>query len=123
MISSLFLILAAYLIYYLYNFYRKVAKYPPGPTPLPIIGNLHQLEAINTHKQLERWSKVYGPVFTVFFPAPTVIITQLPEIKEALIKKGDLFADRPPWPISDVFSYVKNSGIGNSSGPSWREQR
>uniref|UniRef100_A0A914VYH8 Uncharacterized protein n=1 Tax=Plectus sambesii TaxID=2011161 RepID=A0A914VYH8_9BILA len=113
----------AYLIYYVYNFYRKVAKYPPGPTPLPIIGNLHQLEAINTHKQFERWSKVYGPVFTVFFPAPTVIITHLPEIKEALIKKGDLFADRPPGPITDVFSYVKNGGIGNSSGPSWREQR
>uniref|UniRef100_A0A914X3V4 Cytochrome P450 n=1 Tax=Plectus sambesii TaxID=2011161 RepID=A0A914X3V4_9BILA len=123
MISTWVLVAVVCLIYYVYNFYKKVAKYPPGPTPLPIIGNLHQMEAVNTHKQFERWSKIYGPVFTVFFPAPTVIITKLPEIREALVKKGDLFADRPPGPISEMIMCVKNGGVISSSGPSWREQR
>uniref|UniRef100_A0A914UNY3 Cytochrome P450 n=1 Tax=Plectus sambesii TaxID=2011161 RepID=A0A914UNY3_9BILA len=123
MIPTWILVLVSYLIYYVYKFYKKVAKYPPGPTPLPLIGNLHQLEAHNTHKQYERWSKVYGPVFTVFFPKPIVIITQLPEIKEALIQKGDIFIDRPQGLISDLSMYVKNGGVISSSGSSWREQR
>uniref|UniRef100_A0A914X0E0 Cytochrome P450 n=1 Tax=Plectus sambesii TaxID=2011161 RepID=A0A914X0E0_9BILA len=123
MIPTWILVLVSYLIYYVYNFYKKVAKYPPGPTPLPLIGNLHQMEAVNTHKQFERWSKIYGPVFTVFFPAPTVIITQLPEIKEALVKNGDTFIDRPLGPVPQLFMYMKNGGVLSSSGSSWREQR
>uniref|UniRef100_A0A914WWD8 CYtochrome P450 family n=1 Tax=Plectus sambesii TaxID=2011161 RepID=A0A914WWD8_9BILA len=123
MIPTWILVLIGYLIYYVYNFYKKVAKYPPGPTPLPLIGNLHQVETYNTHKQYERWSKVYGPVFTVFFPAPTVIITQLPEIKEALIKNGDVFADRPQGLLSDLSKIVEIGGVISSSGSSWHEQR
>lgn len=78
--------------YYIHRFYKYVARYPPGPTPLPIIGNLLQLDKSNTHKCFEKMAETYGPVFTVFLPKPTVIIIKLPQIKEALIKKGTVHA-------------------------------
>ena len=79
--------------YYLHRFYKYVARYQPGPTPLPFIGNLLQFNTCNTHKCFEKMTEKYGPVFTVFLPRPTVIITKLPEIKEALVKKGTQAGD------------------------------
>jgi hypothetical protein len=75
--------------YYIYRFYRDVSKYPRGPRPLPVIGNLLQINATNTHKCIERLAKIYGPVFTLFLPKPTVMLLDLASIKEALIKKGN----------------------------------
>jgi hypothetical protein len=82
----LFIILIV--VYYIYNYYQYVARYPPGPRPLPLIGNLHQLHRSATHKQFELFAKTYGPIFTVFTPFPIVIITKYNEIKEALVKQG-----------------------------------
>lgn len=30
----------AFIVIYIINYYRNVSKYPKGPTPLPLIGNL-----------------------------------------------------------------------------------
>uniref|UniRef100_A0A914VFG1 Cytochrome P450 n=1 Tax=Plectus sambesii TaxID=2011161 RepID=A0A914VFG1_9BILA len=120
---SFLLVFVACIAYYIYRFYKTVAKYPPGPRPLPIIGNIHQLELINTHKWFEKMSHVYGPVFTVFLPRPTVIITRLPEMKEALIKKGDIFAGRSQSPIESLFQSMDNGGVIFSEKESWKEQR
>uniref|UniRef100_A0A914W2E7 Cytochrome P450 n=1 Tax=Plectus sambesii TaxID=2011161 RepID=A0A914W2E7_9BILA len=109
--------------YYVHRYYKNVARYPPGPTPLPFIGNLLQIDIVNTHKCLERMSATYGPVFTVFLPRPTVIITKLPEIKEALVKKGDVFAGRPNSPIDTITSSLENGGVIFSRDESWRDQR
>jgi hypothetical protein len=75
-------------VYYIYNYYQYVSRYPPGPRPLPFIGNLLLLHRSNTHKQFELFAKTYGPVLTVFTPFPIVIITKYNEIKEALVKQG-----------------------------------
>jgi len=82
----LFIIL--FVVYYIYNYYKYVSRYPPGPRPLPFIGNLHQLDQSNTHKQFELFAKTYGSIFTVFTPFPMVIIIKYNDIKEALIKQG-----------------------------------
>uniref|UniRef100_A0A914UYU8 Cytochrome P450 n=1 Tax=Plectus sambesii TaxID=2011161 RepID=A0A914UYU8_9BILA len=108
---------------YVYRFYKKVREYPPGPFPLPVIGNLHQLDASNTHKGIERFSLQYGPVFTVFFPHPTIVVVGLPELREALIKQGDNFSGRFTAPMSEIFMSMANGGVIFASGENWRDQR
>lgn len=39
----------------------------------------------------DEMSKVYGPVFTLFLPLPTVMLTDFKSIDEALRKKGGYY--------------------------------
>ncbi|OBS66098.1 hypothetical protein A6R68_05362 [Neotoma lepida] len=50
-------------------------KLPPGPTPLPIIGNFLQIDVKDISQTLTNFSKVYGPVFTLYLGRqPTVVL-------------------------------------------------
>src|SRR5579863_1938986 len=41
---------------------RSIADLP-GPPPLPVIGNLHQMDLKRMHRAVEAWSERYGPFF------------------------------------------------------------
>lgn len=97
-------------------------KLPPGPTPLPIIGNLLQLDVKNISKSLTDLSKVYGPVFTVYFGMkPMVVLHGYEAVKEALIDRGEEFAGRGSFPLAEKAS--QGFGILFSSGKRWKEIR
>ncbi|XP_016048182.1 cytochrome P450 2C20-like isoform X2 [Erinaceus europaeus] len=97
-------------------------RLPPGPTPLPIIGNLLQLDMKNISKSFSDLSKVYGPVFTVYFGMkPTVVLYGYEAVKEALIDWGDEFAGRGSFPIAEKTS--KGRGVIFSNGKTWKELR
>ncbi|XP_036192435.1 cytochrome P450 2C6-like isoform X2 [Myotis myotis] len=97
-------------------------KLPPGPTPLPIIGNLLQLDVKNISKSLSNLSKIYGPVFTVYFGMkPMVVLHGYEAIKEALIDKGKEFSGRGSFPVAEKAN--QGFGILFSSGKRWKEIR
>ncbi|KAK7805790.1 hypothetical protein U0070_024081, partial [Myodes glareolus] len=111
-------------------------KLPPGPTPLPIIGNIHQIDVKNIHQSFANFSKIYGPVFTLYFGMkPTVVLHGYEAIKEALISHGEEFSGRGKVPIlqmilKDLAKYACASssipislGIGFSNGETWKETR
>ncbi|KAH7684517.1 Protein CYP-14A3 [Aphelenchoides avenae] len=68
-------------------------------------------------------SKVYGPVFTLFLPLPTVMLMDFESIEEALRKKGAHFVGKLQAPPLTFFSYVPNGGIFPATGENWREQK
>ncbi|KAM5236824.1 cytochrome P450 2C18-like isoform 1-T1 [Ctenodactylus gundi] len=112
-------------------------KLPPGPTPLPIIGNILQMDLKDISKSLTNFSKVYGPVFTLYFGTkPSVVLHGFGAVKEALIDLGEEFAGRGYFPISErvnkglgkclcpyVFCFPILLGILFSNGKRWREIR
>ena len=70
----------------------RLKEYPPGPWPLPLIGNLHQLSS-EPHKSFYRLAKKYGPVMSISFGAQRMVIIQgIKEARESLITKGQSFA-------------------------------
>ncbi|XP_011855222.1 PREDICTED: cytochrome P450 2C20-like isoform X2 [Mandrillus leucophaeus] len=97
-------------------------KLPPGPTPLPIIGNILQLDIRNISKSFSNFSKLYGPVFTVYFGLkPTVVLHGYEALKEALIDHGEAFSGRGALPL--IERSQKGHGIIFSTGKRWKEMR
>ncbi|XP_078240709.1 cytochrome P450 2C18-like [Pogona vitticeps] len=95
---------------------------PPGPTPLPLLGNILQLKTTFLSKALQQLSEKYGPVFTVHFGGdPVVVLHGYDVIKEALIDRGDEFAPRGPLPLLDKIN--KGKGIIFSNGERWKVLR
>ncbi|KAF8372119.1 hypothetical protein PRIPAC_78548 [Pristionchus pacificus] len=113
----------ALLVIYIVAYFRRISRYPPGPLPLPLLGNLLSLNVKHPHKAIDEIGKKYGPVFTLWLPLPTVIITGLDEMKEAMIIKGDNFSGRPSTPTDSFFMNAPNGGIIFSQGQEWKEQR
>lgn len=73
----------------------KLKDYPPGPYPLPVIGNLHLMSA-KPHETFRDMAKKYGDVFSISFGMQRlVIVNTIVPAREALITKGSVFAGRP----------------------------
>ncbi|CAJ0593340.1 unnamed protein product [Cylicocyclus nassatus] len=108
---------------YIWLYYENVKRYPKGPLPVPIFGNLLSANIRKLHEQLSDYAKDYGSVYTVWLPRPFVVITDYELIKEAFAKKGDEFSGRPQGYPSDIFNIIENGGVINSEGENWKEQR
>ncbi|XP_012892142.1 PREDICTED: cytochrome P450 2C9-like isoform X3 [Dipodomys ordii] len=97
-------------------------KLPPGPTPFPIIGNILQVDIKDITKSLTKFSKVYGPVFTLYLGMkPTVVLHGYEAVKEALIDQGEEFSGRGRLPWAEKAN--RGLGIVFSNGHRWREMR
>ncbi|MBZ3883501.1 Cytochrome P450 2W1 [Sciurus carolinensis] len=97
-------------------------RWPPGPHPLPFLGNLHLLRVSQQDRSLMELSEHYGPVFTVHLGSQkTVVLSGYEAVREALVGTGQELADRPPIPIFQLIQ--QGGGIFFSSGARWRAAR
>ncbi|XP_069316820.1 cytochrome P450 2C21-like isoform X2 [Eulemur rufifrons] len=114
--------LSCLILFSLWNGSYAKGKLPPGPTPLPIVGNILQLNTKNISKSLSMLAKDYGPVFTVYFGMkPTVVLHGYKAVKEALIDRGEEFSGRGSLPVFEELT--QNSGIVFSNGKIWKRTR
>ncbi|XP_072484678.1 cytochrome P450 2C23-like isoform X2 [Notamacropus eugenii] len=106
----------------LWNQGFKRRKLPPGPTPLPFIGNILQLDFKNLTATFSQLAEKYGPIYTLYFGTqPVVVLHGYNVTKEALIDQGDVFMERGDVPIFDDFS--KGKGVIFSHGERWKQIR
>ncbi|CAD5123618.1 DgyrCDS11949 [Dimorphilus gyrociliatus] len=98
-------------------FQRKKYKLPPGPLPLPIVGNLLQIFRVKKrfHEHLLDISKQYGPVIWMKIGGwNTVFLNDINVIREALMKDYD-FAGRPKFPSAMRITKGKDILFGDVS--------
>ncbi|KAJ1107348.1 hypothetical protein NDU88_004739 [Pleurodeles waltl] len=101
--------------------YRNRAL-PPGPTPLPIIGNMLQLCFGQMAKSMIKLSEQYGDVYTVYLGSrPVVVLHGYDAVKEALEDHADEFSGRGTFPTVDGF--FQGFGVILSSGEHWAQLR
>ncbi|XP_077192798.1 cytochrome P450 2G1-like [Paroedura picta] len=97
-------------------------RLPPGPTPLPLIGNFLQIKAAETCKSLLKLSEKYGPVFTVYFGnRPVVVLCGHDAVKEALVDKAEEFSGRKTMPTLE--RTFEEYGVVFANGDRWKQLR
>lgn len=105
---------------------RWATRYPPGPMPLPGLGNLLQMDLKDMPRSVNQLRRRFGDVFSLQLAwKPVVVVNGLAAVREALVSRSEDTSDRPPMPT------YKHLGFGPRSegvilaryGHAWREQR
>ncbi|KAL0413412.1 UNVERIFIED_CONTAM: cytochrome [Sesamum radiatum] len=94
-VSFLLLPLLLPLLFLLYNlYYRLRFRLPPGPRPLPVVGNLYDIKPVR-FRCFAEWAQSYGPIISVWFGSTLNVIVSSSELaKEVLKEKDQHLADR-----------------------------
>lgn len=115
--STLTPALVVFLLYLTYKLWRyKHVCLPPGPQPLPLIGNIHQIPLEHSHLTFARWGKQYGssrvmtfnnvcatpdqsslgPItYISLFGKPVIILNTSQATLDLLEKRSVSYANRP----------------------------
>ncbi|NP_001073172.1 cytochrome P450 2K19 isoform X1 [Danio rerio] len=119
LLAALLLFLVLYLVS---SGSQKEGKEPPGPKPLPLLGNLLTLDLTRAFDTFFELSKTYGNVFQVFLgPRKTVVLVGYKTVKEALVNYAEQFGDREIGPGFRIMN--DEHGILFSNGENWKEMR
>ncbi|KAL2763189.1 cytochrome P450 2B6 precursor [Daubentonia madagascariensis] len=95
---------------------------PPGPHPLPFLGNLLQMDRKGLLKSFLRLREKYGDVFTVYLGRrPVVILCGIQAIREALVDQAEDFSGRGK--IAIVEPTFQGYGVVFANGDRWKALR
>ncbi|XP_077137832.1 cytochrome P450 2K1-like [Ranitomeya variabilis] len=101
---------------------QAAALLPPGPTPLPIIGNLFAIKFQFHHRTLMKLSEIYGNIMTIWVGhMPVIVVTGYETVKHCLIDNAEQVSNRPATPYFKY--YAGERGIIFSNGEHWKLQR
>ncbi|MCI4376103.1 hypothetical protein PGIGA_G00184380 [Pangasianodon gigas] len=142
---TLFIIIAFYLLRHYRLRKHLFVNIPPGPKPLPVVGNFGSLfvppfilklfarkteeyeekraSPLSPQVGLMELSKVYGNMYSLFVGSQLVVVLNGYEvIRDALSNHAEVFSDRPDIPLITILT--KRKGIVFAPyGPIWRKQR
>lgn len=105
---------------------RDSLNLPPGPKPLPIVGNMHQLrgERMPLHQTLSHLATEYGPIMFLRMGGSPWVVASSAEAADAFLRGKDKeWADRP----SNMFVRLLTNNLRNITrapyGSHWRHMR
>ncbi|KAI1715123.1 cytochrome p450 domain-containing protein [Ditylenchus destructor] len=109
---------------YILSYLKRLSQFPPGPWPLPVIGNFLQMDTANPHRSFVKWQEKYGPIYTVWLPKPVVVIADFDELQRVFRENNDA-NDRPMSFLYGIFTRHQTDGDGIilSQGERWKRQR
>lgn len=102
---------------------NNLMNYPPGPTALPIVGNLYNLGTLPL-VNLTNLSRKYGGIFQIFLGSQrAVVVSDIDIARAALLKNVNDFAGRPSVESGDIFSHNGQAIAFGNFSPTWKMQR
>lgn len=77
-------------------FQKNNERLPPGPKPLPLIGNLHQVPKSLSWFHYYQWSKQYGPIMHMSMAGQSLIILSSNQAAQDLLsRRSAQYSHRP----------------------------
>ncbi|KAN0067997.1 cytochrome protein, partial [Elaphomyces granulatus] len=97
---------------------------PPGPRPLFLIKNLHQMPRLYPWRVFQEWHKMYGPIISLQFGQRVMISIGSYEVAHDLLeKRKDIYDTRPRLVVSgECISKGMHSAL-LPYGPQWKAHR
>ncbi|XP_028617518.1 cytochrome P450 2B19, partial [Grammomys surdaster] len=114
---------AGFLLFFIIQSQPKThGHFPPGPRPLPFLGNLLQLDKRGLLDSFLKLQEKYGDVFTVYLgPRPVVILCSTDTIREALVDQAEAFSGRGTVAVLDPI--IQGYGVAFANGECWKTIR
>ncbi|KAL4936725.1 hypothetical protein BDV06DRAFT_233075 [Aspergillus oleicola] len=99
-------------------------RLPPGPPPLPLIGNKLQLPSSKPWIRFREWSETYGPMYTVWLGRrPTIVISDPTIASELLEKRSAKYSTRPRFVTMGEIYWDMASILVQPYGKEWLVRR
>ncbi|PWA49094.1 geraniol 8-hydroxylase [Artemisia annua] len=103
--------------------FGKPKDLPPGPNPLPIIGNLHLL-GDQPHKSLAKLAKIHGPIMLLKLGQINTLVISSPAAAKEVLQKQDLaFSTRHVPEALHAHNHFKHSVAWLPANSQWRTLR
>ncbi|KAJ3711064.1 cytochrome P450 [Lentinula raphanica] len=81
------------------------SKLPPGPSGLPILGNVLQLPRSQTWLIFDQWTKRYGPIFYLNIAGQdTIVLGTHKAATDLLDRRANAYSDRPEFVVPNILT-------------------
>ncbi|KAG8983034.1 hypothetical protein FRB90_006358 [Tulasnella sp. 427] len=98
--------------------------YPPGPKPLPIVGNVLDMPRGKLPLTYTKWRELYGPLtWVVTSGRPFLIVNDYEMAKELFEKRGNIYINRPRHIMAGELIGIDKGTPLTQYGPVWRQHR
>ncbi|KAI0064827.1 cytochrome P450 [Artomyces pyxidatus] len=85
---------------------RRGLPYPPGPCPLPIVGNVFDVPRESSWLAYTEWAKTYGDVISLrVFGQVIVVLNSTKSARDLLEKRAAIYSARPDLPFFDLANW------------------
>ncbi|KIK93082.1 hypothetical protein PAXRUDRAFT_34248 [Paxillus rubicundulus Ve08.2h10] len=103
---------------------KPPAPYPPGPNPLPILGNVADLTTKELWLLAKKWANKYGSITYLHVFGQDLVYLNTPEVAfELLDKRGAIYSDRPRLVMAGELCGCENMVAFAPHGDTSRRQR
>nr|WET52768.1 cytochrome P450 76BK1 [Ajuga reptans] len=111
------------LAYYYLTPQKSVKKLPPGPYPLPIIGNIFQL-GDKPNRSITKLAQKYGPLMSLRFGSLLTVVVSSPEMAREVLQRFDhVFSSRFIADAWEAYDHHTISVAFLPVGDRWRRMR
>ncbi|KAF8840537.1 cytochrome P450 [Paxillus ammoniavirescens] len=102
---------------------RRGLSLPPGPRPLPVLGNVLSLDGAEPWKTYAAWGAIYGDIiYSRILDQEFIILNSQSDVIELFEKRSQRYSDRPFIATLEPFGWGRNLAFA-PYGDHWRLSR